>query len=112
MVNRSDTLHTLGAETATGNSSSMNVGDANECIVFLHVSAVSGTTPTLDVSIQTSEDGTTWHDHNDGTFTQTTAVRTAATKRLLGLGRFIRARWVIAGTSPSFTFYVKVHLKG
>jgi len=92
-------------------------------IFQLEVGTVTGTTPTLDVYVQTFlPDNTTWEDIVH--FTQVTsstshqlawfvsgaatlaAVQTeglsAGTIRAFGLGNSIRVRCVVAGTSPSF----------
>lgn len=47
--------------TVTGNSPSFTLPMADSYAIFLNVTAASGTTPTLDVVLQTSPDGgTTW----------------------------------------------------
>ncbi len=62
----------------------------------------NGTTPTLDVVIQTSHDGTTWRTAH--TFTQATATGTQ--RASFTVDRFVRASWTVDGTTPSFTFAV------
>ena len=65
-------LAASAARTATGNGSAVEVGDKAVARLLLDVTARTGTTPTLDVTIQTSFDGTTWR--TAGTFTQVTAT--------------------------------------
>lgn len=70
--------------------------------------ARSGTNPTLDVTVETTTDGTNYH--TVATFTQMTA--TGAEARTVGpLGSSTRIRWAIGGTTPSFTFSVAVQRK-
>jgi len=99
------TLVTSGARTSSGNSSDIDILHYRNLDILIDVTAVSGTSPTLDVYI-------------DGKFTaarkyypiaQQTGI-TNVSQYLLQLRsipyRYIRVRWVIGGTSPSFTFGV------
>lgn len=106
-VDRGFSLHQLTAETTTANGSSVDNGasTANGGLGQLHVTAVSGTTPTLDVIIQDSPNGTTYAAFI--TFTQVTT--TPSFQRILQTGtvdRHVRAMWTIAGMTPSYTFTV------
>lgn len=92
--------------TATGNSRSYpELGSFSKATFILDVSAVSGTTPTLDVKIQgwaiLSEK---WHDVV--TFAQqTTTTSTVIAPQTANLDfQVYRALWTIGGTTPSFTF--------
>ena len=80
-------------------------------IAFVNVTAASGTSPTLNLKIQTSDDGgTTWCDVPSGAFTQATG----ATTQMLAFTTFgdtVRCVSTIAGTSPSFTYAVKAVCK-
>jgi hypothetical protein len=78
------------------------VADKGTARLLLAVTAASGTTPTLDVVIQTSHDGTTWRTAH--TFTQATATGTQ--RASFPVDRFVRATWTVGGTTPSFTFAV------
>lgn len=70
--------------------------------------AASGTTPTLDLKVQYSADGSTgWTDITGATFTQLTAAGREAI-RFVSPQRYIRIVATIAGTTPSFTFGVIV----
>lgn len=112
---KSETLLASGARTATGVGSAVcGFGRYEKFAAELVVSAASGTTPTLDVTLQHSIDGgTTWFTL--ATFTQKTATGSelkteteveAATGEVYG--DCFRVSYVIGGTTPSFTFYVKV----
>lgn len=69
----------------------------------LTVTAASGTTPTLDVTVQTSPDQVTWTPL--GVF-PTATVAGAQLVSFPGASRFLRVSWAIGGTTPSFTFGV------
>lgn len=97
------TLAASAARTATANGSSFELGDRGVICLKLDVTAASGTSPTLDVSIETSEDGTTWRSL--GAFAQKTAAG-AERKSFAGCDRFVRPVFTIGGTTPSFTFSV------
>ena len=100
--------------TASGQSGPFQVGDVFELLVFVNVALVSGTTPTLNVFIDTSFDG-------DSTWTQVCASTqiTAIGQQVFALGAgvaalngvasgipfgdTIRVRYALGGTTPSFT---------
>lgn len=66
---------------------------------------VSGTTPTLDLKIQESDDNSNWSDITGATFTQLTAAGREEI-HFKSNKRYIRAVATIGGTTPSFTFSV------
>ena len=72
----------------------------------MDVTAASGTTPNLALSIEWSANGTDWATpETPDTFT----AITAAAKRVKSFARkapFYRVVWAITGTTPSFTFSV------
>jgi hypothetical protein len=70
----------------------------------LNVTAASGTTPTLDVVIEDSIDGTNWNVV--GTFAQKVTTGREAINVTVPFANNLRVRWTIAGTTPSFTFAV------
>lgn len=106
------TLLASTTETASGFSPAVEVGEDREAFVTLNCTAVSGTSPTLSVLIQGSDDGgTTWYNVPNGTFTQLTAAGSQAVQ-LNTFSDYIRAGYTIAGTTPSFTFAVKAVTKG
>lgn len=101
-------LHPSAARTANGNGELVENGPRRVASLALVVSARSGTTPTLDARIETSNDGSTWY--TAGTFPQVNAVGT--TRRMFLLDRLVRAAWDIGGTTPSFTFDLRGELVG
>lgn len=72
----------------------------------LDVTAASGTSPTLNVVIEDTLDGTTWNAV--GTFAQKTAAGREVINATTPFAGRLRVRWTIAGTTPSFTFSVVV----
>ena len=94
-----------GTVTASGNSPDIDVSTISALEVELKVTAVSGTSPTLDVYIE-------------GKFETTGDYKTLASQTgITSTGtwfftinplvfRYVRVRWVVGGTSPSFTFGV------
>ncbi len=105
------TLLASAAQTSSGNGSAISVGPFREAMLTLNCTAASGTTPTLSVSIQVSDDGgTTWYTLPGTTFTQL-ATTGSQVGWMQGFGDTIRVSYTIGGTSPSFTFAVKAVLK-
>lgn len=94
-------IGTDGTITASGNGSGVDFGghDLLPRTYLVHVNAVSGTTPTLDVVIQESDDNSTWRDL--ATVQQITAAGqyfvTAKSN-----ARYRRAKWTVGGTTPVF----------
>jgi len=99
------------AKTASGNTTDIDVGRFIHGKFCLDVTAVSGTIPTLDVYIEgkyqlSGKYETIWSQ------TGITAVGTFFSPVISPLVfKFIRAKWTITGTSPSFTFSVEAEMK-
>jgi len=86
---------------ATAYTSGFEVSAYIEGQILVNVTAESGTS-TLDITIQTSDDNSTYYDHT--TCTQITATgqyRFAVTN----FGKYMRLKYVVGGTS--FTFIAK-----
>lgn len=100
-----ETLVDSAARTASGDSGAITGwGAATRIRLQLNVTAASGTTPTLDVVVEDSVDGTNWN--TIGTFAQ----KTAAGREVINITNLffptVRVRWTVGGTTPSFTFAV------
>lgn len=96
------------ARAASGNSGLQRGYErASTLRAQLNVTAASGTSPTLDVVLEDTLDGTNWNVI--GTFTQ----RVAAGRQVINVASpftdRLRARWTVGGTTPSFTFSVDVY---
>lgn len=69
---------------------------------FLSVSAVSGTSPTLDVKIQEADATSTYTDVTSASFTQLTTVSGNQEIHFRTNKRYVRAIATLGGTSPIF----------
>lgn len=101
------TLLDSAARTTTGVGAAVpGFGDKINLRAQLHVTAASGTTPTLTVLIEDTIDGTNWD--TVGSFAQKTAVSREVVNITIPFpfSDRLRASWTIGGTAPSFTFSV------
>jgi len=104
------TFHPLGEEATSGNSTSIDngVSTANGGVAYLQVTGLAGTSPTLDITIQHSDDdGATDAWSAVCTFTQVTSANTA--QRITATGtikRYVRAVWTLGADTTSATFSV------
>jgi len=90
--------------TANGNSDPINTDYGSVITFFLDVTAVSGTNPTLDVYIDI-QDPVSGKWVNQDKFAQVTTTGTWALSVYCRSNRY-RARWVLGGTTPSFTMSI------
>jgi hypothetical protein len=103
---------TSASRTASGNTASIDVSKYKEAIVFLDVTAVSGTTPTLDVKFQVQDPvSLKWFDVAELTFTQATVVTSQMKSKANLIGSNLRCVYTIGGAAPSFTFSVGLIVK-
>jgi hypothetical protein len=121
----SSVLFSTGAKTASFTGSPIPGVDTFSAATFqLNVTAVTGTSPTMNVYIQKLlPDQATWTDlvsfaqvtgaidkvfevvgQGNSTYTATDATLTAGTSQTAILGSTHRVKVVIGGTNPSFTF--------
>lgn len=103
---RSVTLQAAVTKTATFKSAGLELGDKSTLRLNLAVTAHAGTTPTLDVKVQTSVDDVDADYVDVAAFTQVTTVNSTTRKIFTGLDRFVRVVATIAGTTPSYTYAV------
>lgn len=89
------------ARHASANGAAVELGDCSTARLNLAVTAKAGTSPTLDVKVQTSPDNSTWTDVG-AAFTQATDVTTQR-KILSGLDRFVRGVATIASVASAVT---------
>lgn len=100
-----ETLVASAARTTSGDSGALSGGGAASSLrVQLDVTAAAGTSPTLDVLIEDTVDGTNWNAV--GTFAQKAAVGREVINITGLFSETLRVRWTIGGTAPSFTFAV------
>ena len=97
------------AQTSNGNSADLAVGPYTEIAVDANITVVSGTaTPTLVLYIdRKGVDGIyypLWQSPAQTAVAQVSASIGSGCVIEQSLGTTIRLRWVVTGTSPSFTF--------
>ncbi len=99
------TVHASAAETATGNSGGIPA-NGTSLGLSVDVTAQSGTTPTLDISVEWSPDGTNFAapDVAADTISQYGAATGVKSKEFTVKAPFFRVVWTIAGGTPSYTF--------
>lgn len=97
----------LSALTETSDAQSVGLRcDSDQLAIAVDVTVISGTAPTLDLTIEWSADGTTWAaDATPDTFTQIVAVGMAF-KRQPVKAPLWRLKYDIGGTGVSLTFKV------
>lgn len=103
----------LSGAKGSGNwySEDIEVGSAKEANFYVDVTAVSGTSPTLDITIEEKDpvSGKYFTIVTFSTISSVTSVRKnygTSTGELLG--NKLRAKAVIAGTNSQFTFTVSM----
>lgn len=93
------------ARTTSSNSGILyGYGAASTLRAQLDVTAAAGTSPTLDVVIEDTVDGTNYN--TIGTFTQKTAAGREVINITTPFSDAVQVKWTVGGTSPSFTFSV------
>lgn len=105
-------FHSSAGETQSGASDFFRRSDMALVGLFVSVTSVSGTLPTMTVQLQHSPNGTDWYNVgniyvspvNTGTYSSSPAA-------LALLAEYIRVTWTIGGASPSFTFTADVVTK-
>lgn len=117
------TFYAAAVKTASENSAGQASDKFKDGLLEVNVTAVSGTTPTLIVEVETSEDDVTYFHSATlteklvaGSLTRLTAPTTEAQIQtvskhkmwLNNLSRYTRLALTIGGTTPSFTITAKV----
>lgn len=85
-------------------------GGAADVLLTVHCTAATGTTPTLDASLEESADGSSWTAVAGSAITQLTAagnrvIYAAVTKN------YVRVTSTVAGTTPSVTYRAAVWIR-
>lgn len=104
------------ARTTSGSGSTVlyrDVPPGKSLYAALHVLAVSGTSPSLTVSLQSDDNASMTSATTRATFTAANSIGAQYLTPVAGpLGGatedYWRASWTISGTSPSFTFVVVI----
>ena len=103
------TLSASSAKTGSGDSGPVSVERYAEALVFIDVTAAGGTNPTLSFDVECGpEDGALGFIHTQPA--QITGTGKTLVK-LANIGPWLRLRWTLGGTNPSFTFSAVLALK-
>lgn len=96
------------AKTANFNSTGIDAQGFEDVAILCAVGAVSGTSPTLDLKLQESDDDSTYSDVTGGAATQITAANKDVIWRINAQHRkrYLRIAGTLGGTSPSFTLSI------
>ena len=96
----------LNAKVITGaqDGDSVDVSGYLEFILLIRVSSTGGTSPTLDLDIEVSDDNTTFH--KEGDITQITANGNEDATKHTNLGKYVRLSNSALGGSSTPTFTV------
>lgn len=103
-------LHATAARTSTGSATGLDLQQYDgEVVLVLDSAAGTGTTPTLDVTIEHSDAlGSGYTAISGAAFTRVTT--TASQQKLVvskdEAKRYVRVTYTIGGSTPSFTFSV------
>lgn len=103
------------AQTTGGNSGNLAVDAYTEIAVDINITAVSGTSPTLNLFVDRLGADGIWYPIWSST--QQTAVGQVSTSIGAGMlvaqgfGATVRLRWTIGGTTPSWTFSASIQGK-
>ncbi|MBL7494467.1 hypothetical protein I6A60_01900 [Frankia sp. AgB1.9] len=84
-------------------------GAANEVLMTVHATAVSGT-PTLDVSLEQSADGSSWSAIPGSSAAQLTAAGNRVVAAAV-TANYVRVTSAVGGTTPSVTYSVGLWLR-
>lgn len=101
-----------GAITSNGNSSDLNVANYSELLIDANITAVAGTTPTLQLFIdRKAADGNYYPIWNSPSITATGQASDsigAGLNKAQSFAGTVRVRWVLGGTTPSFTLSISL----
>jgi hypothetical protein len=100
-ANVSNKLLSNQALTSSGNSRGIKVQAHDQLIAYLFVAAVSGTNPSLTLTVQSSPNNVKWTDLGSASALIAAGNRTI---RETNFGPWVRLKWVITGTNnPTFS---------
>ena len=91
---------TSAARTSSGQSSWFNVEEFDQLNFYVNVSAITGTGATITIKLQESPDQSVAYDLEEIAIEETGQYSIRTSEHV----KYIRLRYIIAGTLPSFTF--------
>jgi len=103
--------HPTAARTATGQTSGIDLRTYDGDVLFILDSAAGGgSSPTLDVTIEESADNSSFAAVASGAVAFTQVTGTASAQKVAlnkdDAKRYVRIKYTIGGSSPTFTFSV------
>lgn len=93
-----------GAVTATAQSNHFDVGTGDDIAVMIDATVVTGTSPSMTVSVQWSYNATDWFTADPADVMTAVTAAGKAVKSFTVKGNYARLNYAITGTTPSFTF--------
>lgn len=100
------------AATTSGNSGDLAVDSFSELAVDINITAISGTTPTIQFFVdRKGNDGIYYVIYTGSSINTVQAVSVslgAGMGQSVSFGTTARLRWTIGGTTPSFTFSASI----
>lgn len=105
--NHTFNLVPVGTATGTNTSQAFSTEGVINAVIFdIDVLTVAGTTPTMTINLQNSPDNSAYT-----TEASSSSFTAAGSQRIMALldpgSNFVRAQFVIGGTTPSFKFNVR-----
>ena len=96
--------------TANGSSSNIDIGGYPYVFVFIYVSSVSGTSPSLNVYLNAYDEVS----DQSVSIASVTNITSTGTYYMAATGlaaRYVNVSWTVGGTSPSFTVTITLKAK-
>jgi hypothetical protein len=106
----STTILNAQAITSNGNSSNIDIGGYPYVFVFIYVSSVSGTSPSMNVYLNAVDEVS----NASVSIASVTGISSTGTYYLTATGlavRYVNVSWTVSGTSPSFTTTITLKAK-
>jgi hypothetical protein len=97
--------------TSNGNSSDYDLLSYTNIFVFIYVTAVSGTSPSLNVYLNAVDEANYYQAIPIASVTNITSTGTYYISASNVGFRFANVSWTVSGTSPSFTVTITLHAK-
>jgi len=104
------TILNAQAITSNGSSSNIDIGGYPYVFVFIYVSAVSGTSPSLNVYLN-AYDEVSGQSVSIASVTNITSTGTYYISASGLAARYVNVSWTVSGTSPSFTTTITLKAK-
>jgi hypothetical protein len=104
--------HASSPVTSNGNSGDLAVDSFSELAVDINITAISGTSPTIQFIVERKGNDSNYYAIYTGTSLNTNQALSislgAGMGQSVSFGSVARLRWVLGGTSPSFTFSASI----